>query len=318
MLTLASRRNQRLLARVAVALLASSVSLSGSAGEPGSGDPAVAWLEAERHRILERFEAANRGIEAAARDTARAQAILDRARAAGNVAATDVATQAVQAARAAAEKWNRLSGLQRVRGAALERAVAERKERGALREVMVPGVTSGEVLWQRGGAWLPVGPETTLGIGDVVKTGKDGYVELIFTDGTKLELASESTFTYQGASPETSLLGSITGRLHASVTCLRKDASACGRRQFRTRHACACVRGTEFEMVAQADGTLTVTVLEGVVDLVDDISGTTVPVGASERATRRAEGGVGTPERLDAGGLHRWWEDEGHGGPGAG
>ncbi len=159
-----------------------------------------------------------------------------------------------------------------------------------------------------GGSYQPAQDGQTLRQGDTVRTGADGRAEITYFDDSVTRLDYGTTFqlkelsTLQNSSHSKLIEASqTTGRTYNHVTELTDSQS---RVEVSTPTATASVQGTKYIVWIHADGSTTVQVLEGTVDVTDG-SGNTVSVGAGEEVTIAQDGSAGdvtemTPEELDS------------------
>ena len=120
------------------------------------------------------------------------------------------------------------------------------------------GILTVQRVGQQQGVALPV--RAALYNGDIVSTGPNGRANLLFNDGSRVKIRENSRLEItspgaikQGTSLFRALLGGIWSRLRPG-------------RSATTVYANLVVRGTEFYVEVAADGTATLTVLEGTVD----------------------------------------------------
>ncbi len=136
---------------------------------------------------------------------------------------------------------------------------------------------------------------TALNDGDWVKTGKDAFLVLIFTDDkTVLKMREFTEATIQGKRDNKSNISkriSIElGQMYAKVEQQR------GSLQIATPTSVASVKGTEFWIVVLADGTTQVLTLEGLVELMSRRTGQVVDVQPGQRGAVNPQGEI---ERRD-------------------
>jgi len=168
-------------------------------------------------------------------------------------------------------------------------------------------LTLGEVYVFRG-AVLGQPPEkilgrTNLGSGDEVRTGPDGKVVIGVSSGQRIiQLAPKSSFKYgDGFRYE---LG--VGRARV----ITKE-----RLEIGTPTCVVAVRGTEFTVSVNEDGTTTVTALQGLVDVRDLASNASVTLEPSQTITvPKVPGGLqqqdmrGRVRTVTPASIERWWE----------
>jgi len=107
--------------------------------------------------------------------------------------------------------------------------------------------------------WQKVNEEDFLYTGDIIRTGKKGKAEIVFTDGNIVELTPSSKLK----------IGKITGNkqeLNLNMGGVLIKVKRGEGFQIATRHAVCAVRGTEFAVEVSKDNTH-VGVFEGKVSL---------------------------------------------------
>lgn len=136
--------------------------------------------------------------------------------------------------------------------------------------------------------------------GDTVITGYNSSAEITFRDGTKLRLGENTRFLVKWHDPCLELK-TFWGRIWARIfkpECFR----------VYTPNAIMAVRGTEFEVDVAEDGTTTVIVLDGVVDVCDLAGTKTVLVGQNQTTTVEPNGVPSDPQPIDPNQIDRWWD----------
>lgn len=128
--------------------------------------------------------------------------------------------------------------------------------------------------------FIPIGIRGALYIGDMARTGARSKASLLFNDGSQVRLNENTMILITPPAPvgkgKRSLFRAILGETWAS---LRPDQAA------QTTSAIAGVRGTEFDLKVEEDGTTTITVLVGEVDFFNDFGA--VIVGESQQSIAR-------------------------------
>jgi len=165
----------------------------------------------------------------------------------------------------------------------------------------------GTVAVKRGGQWclaysgLIVGPE------DRIWTLDSSKASLRYYDGTKQDVNEKSSFTIKesgtvlpGATGSLILQG-IGGAYHFLV-----DKKRVGQYELRLDNAVIGIEGTEFLVDGSGSG-ITVSVLEGTVNLSDSKSGKSVLLEKGQRSTVNSAGGVSSPEPFDS--QEKWWPE---------
>ena len=141
---------------------------------------------------------------------------------------------------------------------------------------------------------------TPLDDGDWLRTGDDGVATLIFADDkSQLTLQPNTEVTISGRRDAQSNIAKRVsmevGQLYAKVAKQR------GTLEIATPTSVASVKGTEFWVVVFPDGTTEVMTLEGLVELMNKISGEAANVGAGQTGNSNNQGGVNVNPTPDGG-----------------
>lgn len=143
--------------------------------------------------------------------------------------------------------------------------------------------------------------------GDMVKVQEGGLVELCLLDGTtdvRLPGGTRVQVSELLAPPEEGKLKALLGRIWVLV----KELSQGEERRFATPSAVTSVRGTEFTLDVDDDGTTSLVVLEGLVEFSDLALTTKVLVGRNQTSSVKPGGVPSEPASIDPAGIDRWWE----------
>jgi len=133
--------------------------------------------------------------------------------------------------------------------------------------------------------------------GGEVITGKDGYVELLLEDGSIIELGPNSRLKLEID------LGEI--ELDRGLIKIKSDSPY----KIYTPVSLIGVRGTEFTLEVEPNGTTTVIVLEGAVNFSDINLAKTVVVGEYQTSTVHPGGLPSDPSPIEPSQIDGWWEE---------
>jgi len=149
----------------------------------------------------------------------------------------------------------------------------------------------GKVEFTREGRTTTLKFGTVLDDGDVVKTEKDGFVTLLFTDDKSiLRLRELTEVTIEGKRAQD---GSISKRVSMEIGELfAKVEKQRGVLEVATATSVASVKGTEFWVVVDEDGVTHVTTLEGLVELMSRMNGKVVEVREAQRGEVDEQGNM--------------------------
>jgi len=177
-------------------------------------------------------------------------------------------------------------------------------------EKVVLADISGEVYVRKGGVgeWERYYDSTILRLGDEIRTGENSKVVIKTPDGDQIDLGPMTRLTLVANEYEYELL---LGKIRAFIQKM------VGKWEVRTPRFAMSIRGTEFTVNVDEDGTTTVTVLEGTVvvrDLTSNVGMTlprnqmvVLPSIQGGLTQQDMFGGVKVvwPESID-----RWWEKD--------
>lgn len=141
---------------------------------------------------------------------------------------------------------------------------------------------------------------TTLNDGDWIRTGADGKVKLIFTDDkSMISLNPGTEVTINGKRDDQA---NISKRISMEVGQLfAKIEKQRGTLEIATPTSVASVKGTDFWVTVEVDGTTFIVTLEGLVELMNRISGAIVEVGKGQTGESNPNGENGVTPTLPDG-----------------
>lgn len=219
--------------------------------------------------------------------------------------AASISQRAISIARQALDKAHAMLAWAEARLAAAEKArsLGSKGRRGVASRV------KGDVRIKTPQGWKPFDANATVNPGDELRTGPDGFAELMFTDGSTLDMDANTTIKVGKPEREKSIYEEIKGRVRAEFNCAVKFGMPCRQVCYRSPTTDVCIRGTELEITAPIDGPTTVTVMDGVLELTDQNSGKKIKVGKGEQVVITTEGAIKGPVPIDLRSIKRWWED---------
>ncbi len=157
----------------------------------------------------------------------------------------------------------------------------------------------GRVEMQAGGegSWRSVSrSRQDASVGDHVRTGRDGSVQIITGDGTRIAMGADTEIVLREPN-KPSGWRVIIGRVWASVV-------GSSRVEVRTPSAVAAAEGTVFVLDVAEDGTTVLTVVEGQVRFFNDLGAVTVL--GSQQSTARIGEAPTRPIVVDPSSLTAW------------
>lgn len=137
-----------------------------------------------------------------------------------------------------------------------------------------------------------VNPGTVLFDGDFIRTGANGFLVLVYLDDkSMLKVKGNTGVEIKGKRTG----GGISKKVNMTGGTLKADVSKQRRGDFvvTTPTSVASVKGTSFWMVSTPGSDDQVYGLEGLVELLNQVSGTVVTVGADQTATSSTDGTIG-------------------------
>jgi hypothetical protein len=226
------------------------------------------------------------------------RALMDKARNAHNPTAIAAAQRAVTTAEEGLRK-NRLREQRALK--AISWVEKLRREGSSSTRVagFMPRVEGTvEIQSAGGGAARPITSDTppVLGPGDTLRTGLDGYADILLGEGGLLSLDSGTALVLSEKGGEALLYGEIQCRMRRKF-------------EIRTPEAVCGVRGTEFVLREIPGKPTAVVVIDGTVAF-SDIKGTkTVLVGAGQQSYLLPDGLPAEPTKANLQEMKKWWEE---------
>lgn len=162
----------------------------------------------------------------------------------------------------------------------------------------------GTVEVKTAAGWQRLTPDTALQPGEEIRTGPDGFAEVMFNDGSRINLHGNTSFVLASEDAAGATYRLSAGRLKAQVDrALRQRPYA-----INTPVAAVAVRGTDFLLDIAPDGASELVVLQGEVDFGPLAATTRTPVRQGERAVLGADGTLRGPLPVDLKALSPWWD----------
>jgi hypothetical protein len=226
------------------------------------------------------------------------RALLDRSRNAHNATAIAAAQRAVATAEESLRK-NRLREQRALKAISWVERMPQEKSSSTRVAGFMPRVEGTvEIQSAGGGAARPITSDTppVLGPGDTLRTGLDGYADILLGEGGLLSLDSGTALVLSEKGGEALLYGEIQCRMRRKF-------------EIRTPEAVCGVRGTEFVLREIPGKPTAVVVIDGTVAF-SDIKGTkTVLVGAGQQSYLLPDGLPAEPTKANLQEMKKWWEE---------
>lgn len=257
------------------------------------------WAEREQARYTAERQALIQRQQQALAAREKALSAQQYSRQINDTQAMPVADKAVATAEAALERIRkalertdaRLDSVERLRATASTSARA------------VASTVRGEVQVKTASGWEKLTPQSVLGPGQQIRTGADGFAEVSFLDGSRINLHANSSFQLVNENGELSNYELSLGHIKAKIERLAQRRFA-----VRTPTAIVGVRGTEFLLETTVEGASALVVLHGEVEFGPAEKETRISVRQGERAILSADGTLRGPEVIDLKTLQPWWD----------
>lgn len=188
----------------------------------------------------------------------------------------------------------------------------ESRLRGVERLRSVPGsgaaavasIVRGTVEVKTSEGWRKLDQQRPLQPGEEIRTGADGYAEVMFDDGSRVNLHARTSFKLESEGADESSYRLSMGRIKSEIERL-------GNRRYsvRTPTAVAGVRGTEYLLEATEEGATSLTVLRGEVAFGPAGSEPATLVRKGEMAIVGKDGSMQGPRKVELRALQPWWEE---------
>ncbi|NQU05612.1 MAG: FecR domain-containing protein [Calditrichaeota bacterium] len=151
---------------------------------------------------------------------------------------------------------------------------------------------TGEAMHRKSGAdkATPLKFGTPLDDGDWISTSENGFAILIFADDkSQIKLRPNTEVVIKGKRDKDA---NISKRIEMEIgEVFTRVKQQRGALEIVTPTSVASVKGTEFWILVNEDGTTEVLTMEGLVELMNRVSGKSVNVGSGEKGTSDADGG---------------------------
>lgn len=273
-------------------------------------DDAVPFFIEKKILFLKKLLESHERNEAEARESLQgAKNILAIARRNNNAEAESVARQAIAVAEESLAETRKMKERDKGRLEALEDAV---KRRAFSKDSGVSTIEKGEVIVTSGSGRRKQ-DNRVLASGDTVETGKSGFLEILMPDHSQVAVGADTVIEILRLDAEKmeSAYRFLRGKLYVVRACLKEAADLrgiCWVTRYRLGGAAMAVRGTEFTLERNEDGSTAINVIEGTVEITESDSGRIVSAGAMERVLIGEGGSVQGPIPLKPDAIRRWWE----------
>ena len=283
------------------------------AGEARAGDNHLevwadhqeATLQQQEVDIQGSLNKAQAALEEARRALELAKELDDKEAAAIAEEAITIASEALGRTKAKRQRVQaRMAAVEKVR-------IWGSEAKGVRNQVGVASVIRGDVQMKTAQAWQSLDGSVPLKAGDEVRTGGDGFAELVFTDGSTVVLDADSGFKVAELGETDTIFDKIEGRLLLNYTCLKRILKGRDCRHLRILRSGAslAVRGTTFQVEARPDGATVVTVMSGVVEITPNQGGETTQITYGHKAVISKKGHIKELVALGLPSVDRWWEE---------
>lgn len=275
-------------------LMTSSVALSESS------------IEFQKGRIEERVLQYPRREREAQKTLDQAHDALKLAERRNDSNAANVSKEAIRIARAALDKIRKMWARDQAQLQVIDKALRlDLKDHLAFATKV-----RGKVYKKTADGLVGFDGNTPLTAGDELQTGPDGFVKMIFTEGSIIQIGPNTTFKAIQLGEEQSFYEVFRGRLHGIMECMKKTRAACRHVRIHSGSAVLAVRGTEFDVNASLPDRTTVLIMEGLVEITHQQRGQVVEAKKGEQVVITENGILQEPSAVNLNSVKQWWEGE--------
>lgn len=275
-----------------------------------SNSPAPAFFTNEVSILKKQIATHEQNEAEALQALEKAKKVIDLAIKENNAEAEGISRQAITIAEEALATVQRQKARDEARLRALEDAL---KWKGSGSGFGITGIIKGEVLKKSKAGSASFDGKSPLLEGDTIETGKDGFVEIILPDYSFVSVGIDTALEVLKLDSDKmqSTYNIIKGKSYILRACLKyalKDRGLCWVTTYRVPNVDIAVRGTEFSIEINPEGT-SVTVFEGEVEVMEKGTKRVVKAGDMERMFIGEDGSVQGPVPIRVDSIQRWWED---------
>ena len=264
------------------------------------------WMESQQG-INEQLKAEARQRKVEAQQALKqSQEALRLSRELNDTEAASISQRAIEIARKTLAKAQAMMAWADARLEAVEKA----RSMGLEGRSGIASSVKGDVRIKTGQGWKPFDASATVNPGDELRTGSDGFVELMFTDGSTLDMDTKTTIKVAKPERKKSIYEQIKGRIRVESHCAVKFGMPCRQVCYRMSTTVVCIRGTELEIATPTDGPQTITVMDGFVEIIDQKTGKKIKIGRGKRVKVTAQGELKGPITVKLRTVKRWWEEK--------
>ncbi len=262
------------------------------------------WHAVETAKIRERISRYELKLEKARAAMAQAQKAYSLAKEQNDSAAAEIARDAYEIS---LKSKSRMEALIKKAIARLQ-TIESLYHKSGESHLAMTSFMRGDVRIMKNGVLVPFSADTPLLPGDVIQIGSGGFAEIMCTDGSKMRLDENTRLKLSSIDSERSSYELYMGRIEANIRkFLRREYSF-----FPVSSSCKCtggVRGTQFVIENDPDGTTTFIVLDGEFEIMTlDRKETLLLLKKGQKALVNRDGEIEGPSEINLKEMKKWWE----------
>lgn len=182
----------------------------------------------------------------------------------------------------------------------------------------VPTIVKGDVFKKTKSGIVPFDGNSPIIAGDIIETGKNGFLEVALPDYSYVSMGANTSIEISELNGDkkqslyTILKTAVaTGKLNIQAHCLQHGRAAnCWTPVYKiTELVAVSIRGTEFNIEQNSDGSTTLIVFEGALEVTETNTNKPVKVNAMEQLIIGKDGSIQGPISVKTDSIQRWWED---------
>jgi hypothetical protein len=180
----------------------------------------------------------------------------------------------------------------------------------------VPTIVKGNVFKKTKSGTVPFDGNSPVVAGDIIETGKNGFLEIALPDYSYISIGANTSIEISELSREKkqSLYNILRtefylAKLNIKRKCYLPGRDGCWITRYRVAPNVAIgVRGTEFNIQQNSDGSTTLIVFEGVLEVTETNADKLIKVNAMEQLIIDKDASIHGPISVKADSIQRWWE----------
>jgi hypothetical protein len=187
------------------------------------------------------------------------------------------------------------------------RAINRTLHRADENKAAVASVIQGKIFKKTPDGWVRLESEPSFQVGDELKTGSNGFMEIIAGDGNFVHVGPSSQILFERFDEKESIYQQFKGKVHLIITCVKESIN---RRNInlKTKIANVAVRGTEFATEYTYSGSFKIYVLRGKVEIASEGNKASIILKEGHWLEITQDDEYPKPLPLDKSNLNVWWD----------